>query len=323
MIQEKPKKVRIFSHKRDISTNNVIDWLINFGCICERINNISISTANEITFSIPLNEKNKIGIAEINSVWFRKNWFYHSELKDADLLVKGHLKEELDTFQAAIFKIYQRSQSIKVLGTNGTTDFYCGINKQYVLFEANELGINIPPTIVSNSVKEIKAFKDYYGSIISKPISDPIFLWGYNSSYSMYTAEIDDSIPNIERCFPTMFQKKIDKNIEIRSFFIDGKFYSSAIFSQTDLKTVEDFRNYNDSQPNRNVPYKLPVVISNKLKKLMKILKLNTGSIDLILSNDGEYYFLEVNPVGQFGMVSNPCNYHLDKIIAEYLKNEK
>jgi hypothetical protein len=29
--------------------------------------------------------------------------------------------------------------------------------------------------------------------------------------------------------------------------------------------------------------------------------------------------FLEVNPTGQYGMVSDPCNYYLDKKIAEYL----
>jgi hypothetical protein len=34
---------------------------------------------------------------------------------------------------------------------------------------------------------------------------------------------------------------------------------------------------------------------------------------------DGREVFLEVNPVGQFGMVSAPCNYHLEKKVAELL----
>jgi D-alanine-D-alanine ligase-like ATP-grasp enzyme len=46
---------------------------------------------------------------------------------------------------------------------------------------------------------------------------------------------------------------------------------------------------------------------------------LNTGSIDIIKDNNGEYIFLEVNPVGQFGMTSIPCNFYLEKKIAEYL----
>ena len=50
---------------------------------------------------------------------------------------------------------------------------------------------------------------------------------------------------------------------------------------------------------------------------------LTTGSIDLIKSVDGEYIFLEINPIGQFGMVSNPCNYPLERKVAEWLvKND-
>ena len=52
----------------------------------------------------------------------------------------------------------------------------------------------------------------------------------------------------------------------------------------------------------------------------MKLADLDTGSIDMMYSTDGEYYFLEVNPVGQFGMVSYPCNYYIEKEIATILK---
>ena len=93
-----------------------------------------------------------------------------------------------------------------------------------------------------------------------------------------------------------------------------------AIFSQKDNKTQEDFRNYNRTKPNRFVPYVLPDNICKSIIKLMKKMNLKTGSIDLIKSaNDNKYYFLEINPSGQFGMVSKPCNYYLEKKMAEYL----
>jgi len=37
--------------------------------------------------------------------------------------------------------------------------------------------------------------------------------------------------------------------------------------------------------------------------------------LDLIYSKENEYAFLEINPVGQFGMVSYLCNYHLRQFI--------
>ena len=80
-----------------------------------------------------------------------------------------------------------------------------------------------------------------------------------------------------------------------------------AIFSQEIEQTKVDFRKYSKEIPNRYVPYDLPKTISMKLKRLMDNLKLNSGSIDLVYTKDEDYYFLEVNPVGQFAMVSEPC----------------
>ncbi len=53
----------------------------------------------------------------------------------------------------------------------------------------------------------------------------------------------------------------------------------------------------------------------------MDKLDLNCGSIDMIVNTKNEFIFLEVNPVGQFGMVSEPCNYFLEKKVAEFLLN--
>jgi len=99
-----------------------------------------------------------------------------------------------------------------------------------------------------------------------------------------------------------------------------------AIFSQNDEQTKTDFRVYNYDKPNRCVPFKLPVEIENKLNKLMKILDFESGSIDIIYGTDNNFYFLEINPIGQIGMVSYPCNYMLEKEIAReliHLSNKK
>lgn len=93
-----------------------------------------------------------------------------------------------------------------------------------------------------------------------------------------------------------------------------------AIFSQNDSQTKIDFRNYNHSTPNRNVPYKLPEELEHKLTNLSKKIGINCGSIDMIVTKNDDYIFLEINPIGQFGMVSNPCNYYLHEKIALFFK---
>jgi glutathione synthase/RimK-type ligase-like ATP-grasp enzyme len=94
-----------------------------------------------------------------------------------------------------------------------------------------------------------------------------------------------------------------------------------AIFSQRDEQTRVDFRNFNKSKPNRNIPFLLPKQLKEKLTKFMKTLNLNTGSIDMIYSTKKEFVFLEVNPVGQVGWLSENCNYYIERDIAYYLSN--
>jgi glutathione synthase/RimK-type ligase-like ATP-grasp enzyme len=122
-----------------------------------------------------------------------------------------------------------------------------------------------------------------------------------------------------ETFFPSIIQEEIEKEIEIRVFIAEAKFYSMAIFSQNSGRTDVDFRNYDHNKPNRNVPYTLPLKVKSAIKRLMKGLGINTGSVDLIKNKAGEYYFLEVNPSGQYGMVSQPCNFNINRDIAEIL----
>jgi glutathione synthase/RimK-type ligase-like ATP-grasp enzyme len=44
----------------------------------------------------------------------------------------------------------------------------------------------------------------------------------------------------------------------------------------------------------------LPKVVSERLKKMLSIMNLNFGAFDLIRDETGTYYFIEVNPNGQY-----------------------
>jgi len=130
----------------------------------------------------------------------------------------------------------------------------------------------------------------------------------------------DDLVSNsTDIFFPSLIQDYIEKKYELRIFYLRGSFYSMAIFSQNDAKTKVDFRNYNSDIPNRKVPFKLDQEQESKLKLLMETININCGSIDMIVTKDNSFYFLEVNPIGQFGMLSKPCNYSLEKIISQDL----
>ncbi len=190
-----------------------------------------------------------------------------------------------------------------------------------MLQRAARAGIATPATLVTTEREALRRFCLERGTVITKPIGEvDAFVEGEVSHFLFTTAlglpEID-ALP--ERFAPSLFQEMVDKVYELRVFYLAGELHAMAIFSQNDAQTRVDFRQYNRQRPNRNVPYRLAPELAGRLRDLMDGLGLETGSIDLLVARDGREVFLEVNPVGQFGMVSHPCNYGLERKVAELL----
>lgn len=313
----------------EYSTEEVIDWINALGGKCVRFNGEDLEGRDPFNIKITNKEKlfnfnfenKRIDSSDIKVVWYRRphglrKFSYLEELNtnNLGLSIINHLKKELFAASDSLYSI---------LGGAEWVDYpdICKVNKLKQLLKAKTCGLEIPDTLITNSLLQIRQFKSQYQRVITKCISDGTLFNNKNLTFVLYTQELpEDLVSKVKSSlFPTFVQEYIEKEYEIRIFYLNGKCYSMAIFSQNDEKTKIDFRKYNKSKPNRFVPYLLPSIISNKVKIFMQMLNLKTGSIDMIKSVDGRYIFLEVNPVGQFGMVSYPCNYKLEKEIAKYL----
>lgn len=330
-------KVIIFSEEADISTNEVINWLHYYNVDFVRINSDDFfDKIEEISF-IFSKKKNHVKIDEFNhhdpstlskAVWFRRiTTPMHKLVKFTTSITKNFdnawgtyvcLLSEHSNLQLGIFEAIHES-SETVLGNLAL--FH--INKLKVLNHAQKVDIDIPETIVTNNKRLVEDFLEKNKSIICKPIDHSLDYIKDGMIYTSYTEEISreilDTLP--ERFFPSLFQEKLEKEIEIRTFYLAGQFFSTAIFSQLDQQTEVDMRRYNFSKSNRQIPFKLPEWYRERLDKLMCKLELNTGSIDTILTKDGRYVFLEINPVGQFIKGNLKGNFYLHKKIAKFLCN--
>lgn len=311
--------VYIFSIENDFSTSEVIDWILYFGYDYCRINSFvdlnKYLTENVIISNTELN-------LEVTSVWYRRTPKLDlpsniTENPSVDICIREYARSE----QLGLFNsVFSRFHDKRWLNNWNN----CSPGKFYQLLLAEMAGLNVPNTCIVNTKKQLQLFKDKNKEIIIKSIQDIVPFEINGDSYMQYTKILEDSdIDELTDCFfPCLCQKAIDKNHEIRTFFIDGHCYSMAICSSFDEQTKVDFRRYNDKYPNRTVPYQLPKQIEQNICDFMKAMDLNCGSLDLILDNSGAFYFLEVNPVGQFGMVSYPCNYYLEREIARFLTTQ-
>jgi ATP-GRASP peptide maturase of grasp-with-spasm system len=324
--------ILIISHSGG-TVNNVIDWICSRGIEVQRLNpyidkvNIKEIELSDKSTDIELEfewSQKKIKLSSFSGIWVWHShlWFNNcdsqvleNEENDAITKIKKSLANH-HTILINYFSAFLLYAGYKTIGNYNVQN----LNKLEVLLKAKNIGIAIPSTHILSQKKQFEAILKFK-TIITKPYHETIYPLYNEIIHQNYTSDVTiSSVSNIkEDIYPTLVQEKIDKLFEIRSFFLQGKFYSMAIFSQESEKTQLDFRNYNYENPNRTIPFKLPLKIERKLNSLFKKLNLNSGSIDMIYNNNGEYIFLEINPVGQFGMVSFPCNYYLEKLMMEAL----
>ncbi|WGH74745.1 grasp-with-spasm system ATP-grasp peptide maturase [Tenacibaculum tangerinum] len=315
--------ILILSIEQDESTIDVIRWLYHLKedfILLNTTEFINSITVNINTSEVLITTKDvTVNFNEVTSVWYRRGNFtlYDSiELKDfvGHKITKFFNEEKKALFEYLHFLLNQKP-SINNYNVKK-------VNKLIVLTIAKQLGLCIPETRITNQKNILEEeLKDK--SLITKPINNPINLYGDTYWLPTYTTSIDIKKTDLfNDCFGiSLFQENIKKILEIRSYFLDGEFYSMAIFSQLDEQTKTDFRCYNNQKPNRTIPFNLPSDIEIKLKTLAEKLNLTSCSFDLIYTPYKQYVFLEVNPIGQFGMVSYPCNYYLEEKIAHKLKN--
>ncbi len=318
--------ILIVSVAHDQTTSHVINWLLYKNIQFTRINDedfndAEIKMSNDAT-TIHLANDTTCEIDKLTAYWYRrghirfKNRLLYGQ-NDTVVEINKH-KNDNDKDIAKFIHLYLQTH-IKSVGSCNDNS----LNKLTELTLAKKLGIIIPDTLITSNKQSALEFVTLHKTIITKPIKRSLNL--KISDVSFYWNTVLVTKEDIEQ-YPETFsliklQKYIDKAFELRVFYLDGQFYASAIFSQKDEQTKIDFRNYNVTNPNRVVPYNLLKAEQKKLKKLMQGLNLKTGSLDIVVTKSGDYIFLEVNPIGQFGQVSKPCNYYLEKKMAMCIAN--
>lgn len=313
--------IYIISEENDLITDLVVEWLIDGNVDFKRINDKGFE---DVVFTL----KNMSIFQNAKKIWQRRG--------KANYLPKQlfsnypNRKSFLDYLskEESILTVYIENELRNKLNQNYIGSFISEAtnNKLINLKIAKQNGFNVPETLVTTNKKELQFFLKRHKKIITKDLRAPVNIKTAKKSYFSTGVKLveDSMIKKLNEYFaPAFFQAYIPKEYEIRVFIFSDQLYSMAIFSQNDIQTSIDFRNYNRQKPNRTVPVILPNDIKDSVLKFMKASNLNTGSIDLIVTPDNEYYFLEVNPMGQFHWLSMNCNYYVDKHIANLLSDEK
>lgn len=207
---------------------------------------------------------------------------------------------------------------------NWVNDYKMGTKasvKAVQLHVASQVGILIPPTLITNNPDDVRAFYDRYNQdIIFKPLSVPVIKKEGPLRSHVYTSTVSaEHIAQIDRIrlTPGIFQQRIQKRHELRVTVIDESFFVARVETMGPAR-IDWRKGLSDGTTNFFVD-DIPTPLQDKLLLVMKHLGIRFGAIDLIVTPEGDHVFLEVNPQGSYLWLEDQLGLPITQRIADAL----
>lgn len=183
--------------------------------------------------------------------------------------------------------------------------------KPYQLEMAARWGLRVPATLVTNDPDEVGR--------LSRSLGEPL-VFKILTSTTWQFAETREFKPEHEpllsglRHAPAIFQRLIP-GLDIRVTVVDRQAFPVAITADHPGARLD----WRLDGAARCAPHRLPLDVEKSLVRLVASLGLRYGAVDLRLTEEGEYYFLEVNPSGQFLFCDIHAGQKISLALAEAL----
>ena len=257
-------------------------------------------------------EYHSVALKDVCAAWYRRpqSMFPKSEEATAASLNKYVNAQSTDTLMA----LYA---SLDTFWVCNPYKLRRAEIKALQLVEASKAGFQTPYTLISNDPTKVSAFVNSLGkvecavkTVRAVRVDDE---QGYR--FPLTTTLPKDYPPDSVVRASTIFQPYIDKAAELRCVVIGEHIFSAKINSQANEETKRDWR-AGDCQYE---PFSLPEQVEMAIHRLLKSFEINFASLDLILTPDGEFVFLELNPNGQWLWLEYALGFPLKASMADLL----
>lgn len=278
---------------------------------------LSVQIKNgEISGSIRTAQQ-EVLLEAITGVWYRRpgESTFHPELDATyEEFARVETQETLNGLYRALWDRRWVSRPHQIRAAN---------HKIHQLRLARRLGFQTAPTLVSNDPDQVVEFfvNTCSGRMIYKTLRQVPIAYADGSAYGIYTTLItQDSLhQHLEaiRFIPCLFQPLVPKQYELRINVIGDQVWAAAIYTQEAEQTKVDFRPYTDEC--RRAPDVLPPALEEKCLAMNRHLGLRMSNIDMIVTPDGEYVFLEINANGQWAWIEDQVGFPLATALVDEL----
>lgn len=182
------------------------------------------------------------------------------------------------------------------------------MSKPYQMQLIQQLGLDVPETIITNNPDKVLEFKKQWQRVIYKSVS------GVRSIVKELQEQDIPRLQQIRHC-PTQFQQYVE-GYDVRVHTIGNK----AFATRADTN-VADYR-YSPRQEGGEThltAYDLSPALEERCIKLAQGLGLDFAGIDLKIAPDGRVYCFEVNPCPAYSYYEVNTGQPIAEAVADYL----
>jgi glutathione synthase/RimK-type ligase-like ATP-grasp enzyme len=202
-------------------------------------------------------------------------------------------------------------------------DVHRADNKPMQLAAARRVGLATPRTLITNRPSDVRAFaRSCGGEIIVKMVTSTGWLEVDGDLQRIHTNVVSEkelaSLEGLEQS-PMIFQERVPKAIELRVTAVGRRFFTASVDSQRAAASQVDWRRDQASIAWTWKPHRLPRTIAARLRALLACFSLRFAAIDMIVTPDGRYVFLELNPFGDYAGLERFLGFPISDAIAELL----
>ncbi|MEU7874086.1 MvdC/MvdD family ATP grasp protein [Dactylosporangium sp. NPDC049140] len=252
----------------------------------------------------------------LTCVWHRRPTAPVPPSTVADPEVRAHLAGEVKTYLDGVWRALNCRQVPAPRDVIDRAD-----RKPYHLAAAVELGFAVPPTLITADPDRLLEFYDEHdGQIITKPLqrSPRGTAEAPMGRYTEPVSNRDLGYVAALRQSPMIVQAYVPKDVELRVTVVGAAVFAVEIHSQATRHTRYDWRRY-DHQNTPMEIHALPGDVAGRCRALVDRLGLSFGAIDLILTPEGDYVFLEINPNGQYDWLELATGLPITAAVADLL----
>ena len=310
--------ILVISYPAEEHTDAVVAKLTKKGCEVQQIDLADFPARQGLTLNWPADHESPsywvggsagtVDLSRVRAAWWRRVTPFLADDAIKDIKAQAFAVSETSEAMNGMLD----ALPCKWMNPRAADD--AAHHKPYQWTAAKEVGLRLPRTLVTTDPAAARRFIEEIGvgKVVYKAFLAMHEAW---RETRLVTKEDLDRL-ELVRLAPVIFQEFIS-GVDLRIIAVGDQLFTTEIDARDTAYPV-DMRMVIGESKVQSV--ELPKAVYAALIKLQKRLGLLYGAIDVRRTDEGKYYFLEVNPAGQWMFVETRTGLPISQAIADYLE---